>query len=90
MEICQDGKPNNNFGQHLNQSIRNIPDLLSLYNAKQEGTNALMGPESAFLGWDVNARYEDGSIFQEKMVDYKRDAIFFRTMLSSLLVSDGV
>lgn len=89
-QLNSNGKPDNNFGQHLNQTIKNVPDLLSLYNAKQTGTSALMGPLSAFVGWDINARYEDGSHCQEKIEDYKRDAIFFRAMLNNSVIPEGM
>lgn len=89
-QLDSKGKPNNNFGQHLNQTIKNVPDLLSLYNAKQSGTNALMGPQAAFVGWEVGARYEDGSQLQAKLDDYKRDASFFRKMLNKSALPEGL
>lgn len=49
-QIDSKGKPTNKFGQHLNQAVQNVPDLLSLYNASQSGTSALMGPQTAFIG----------------------------------------
>jgi hypothetical protein len=89
-QLNPNGKPDNNFGQHLNQTIKNVPDLLSLYNAKQTGTNALMGPLTAFVGWDINARYEDGSHLQEKVDDYKNDAMCFRAMLNNSVLPEGM
>jgi hypothetical protein len=90
-EINPKGKPTNHFGQHLNQNLsNNVPDLLSLYNAKQTGTTALMGPQTAFLGWDINERYEDGSHLQAKIDEYKSDAAFFRTMLNRAMLPEGL
>ena len=82
------GKPSYKFAQHLNEDKN--PDLLSLYNAKQTGTTALMGPQTAFAGWDINARYEDGSHLQAKIDEYKSDAAFFRTMLNSAMLPEGL
>jgi hypothetical protein len=81
-QIGSAGKPTNNFGQHLNQTNKNVPDLLSLYNASQTGTAALMGPQTAFVGWDVSARYEDGSQLQP-IAQYALDATVFRNLLNT-------
>jgi hypothetical protein len=81
-EIDPKGKPTKNFGQHLNQIKKDVADLLSLYNAVQTGTSALMGPETAFLGWDINARYEDGTQLQP-IEQYVIDARCFRNLLNS-------
>lgn len=90
-QIGSKGKPTNNFGQHLNQTLpNNAPDLLSLYNAAQSGTNPLMGPETAFLGWDIKDRYEDGTQLQAKIDEYKLDAAFFRTMLNNAMSPEGL
>lgn len=91
-EINSKGKPTNQFGQHLNQisSKNDVPDLLSLYNAKQDGTTALMGPQTAFEGWDINTRYEEGSQLQAKLDDYKSDANFFRNMLNASTLPEGL
>ncbi len=95
--IGPDGKPSGEFALHLNQKKKattknpNPSDLLSLYNAAQTGTNALMGPEQpAFLGWDINARYEDGSQLQPKIDEYKLDAACFRNMLNSAMLPEGL
>ena len=85
------GKPTDNFGQHLNQTGKdNVLDLLSLYNAKQTGTNGLMGPQTAFVGWDIGARYEDGSQLQAKLDEYKKDASCFRKMLNDSALPEGL
>lgn len=84
------GKPTNHFGQHINQTIKDVPDLLSLYNASQTGNDALMGPSTAFVGWVVSMRYEDGSQLQAKLDDYKQDASFFRNMLNASTFPEGL
>jgi hypothetical protein len=76
------GKPNNKFGQHLNQADPSAPDLLSLYNASQSGTSALMGPQTAFVGWEISARYEDGSQLHP-IENYALDASVFRNLLNA-------
>lgn len=83
-QVGHKDKPTKNFGQHLNQTLKNVPDLLSLYNAAQTGTSALMGPPTAFLGWDINARYEDGAQLQPGIAQYVVDAGYFRNMLNSV------
>lgn len=80
-KIDPNGKPTNDFAQHLNQRV---PDLLSLYNAAQTGTSALMGPQTAFVGWDISARYEDGSQLQP-LAQYATDASHFRKLLNSII-----
>ena len=90
-QINQKGKPTNSFGQHLNQTFQNnTPDLLSLYNAAQSGTASMMGPSTAFVGWDINARYEHGSQFELKIDQYKLDAACFRNMLNSAIRPEGL
>lgn len=81
--------PTNGFGLHINQ-IKKGSDLLSLYNAAQTGTSALMGPATAFVGWDINARYEDGSQLQPGIAQYVKDAGEFRNMLNSTLFLEGL
>ena len=81
-QIDSKGKPNNKFGQHLNQADPSVPDLLSLYNASQSGTSALMGPQTAFVGWEISARYEDGSQLQP-VAQYAQDASVFRSLLNA-------
>lgn len=81
-------RPTNKFAQHLNETKN--PDLLSLYNATQTGTNALMGPPTAFEGWDIKARYEDGSQLQPKIDEYKSDAAYFRNMLNNATLPEGL
>ena len=94
--IGPDGKPSGEFALHLNQKKKattknpNPIDLLSLYNAAQTGTNALMGPPTAFEGWDIKARYEDGSRLQPKIDGYKSDATCFRAMLNSAMLPEGL
>lgn len=80
-QLTPKGKPTGDFTQHLNQSVKNVPDLLSLYNATQTGTSALMGPTTAFVGWDINARYEDGAQLQP-VAQYAVDARCFRNLLN--------
>jgi hypothetical protein len=90
------GKPTNHFAQHLNEireETRKNPnplDLLSLYNAAQTGPSALMGPTSAFVGWDIKARYEDGTQLQPNIDAYKSDAAFFRHMLTTHMLPEGL
>lgn len=79
------GIPTNGFGLHLNQTGKNGSDLLSLYNAAQAGTSALMGPTSAFAGWEIAARYHDGTQLQP-LSRYFDDAQCFRNLLNSALV----
>lgn len=86
-QIDSKGKPTNKFGQHLNQTIPNVPDLLSLYNASQSGTTALLGPQTAFAGWDISARYEDGSQLQP-IAQYASDASVFRNLLNAATLGD--
>ena len=75
-------KPDSNFGFHLNH---HNTDLLSIYNATQSGPNTLLAPNSAFVGWDVSARYEDGT--QLQAIDlYVKDAETFRKLLARALV----
>lgn len=81
-QISSKGKPTNNFAQHLNQTTPNVPDLLSLYNASQSGTFTLLGPQTAFAGWDINARYEDGSQLRP-IAEYALDASVFRNLLNA-------
>lgn len=88
-QMDKNGKPNKGFGLHLNQ-IKEGSDLLSLYNAAQTGTSILMGPTTAFVDWNINERYEDGSKLLTKLDDYKRDASFFRNMLNNSARSEGL
>lgn len=83
-QISQNGIPTNGFGLHLNQ-IKNGSDLLSLYNAAQTGTAALMGPSTAFAGWEISSRYEDGSQLQPNMAQCVVDAGKFRKLLNNAL-----
>lgn len=84
------GKPSYKFAQHLNENKNEKPDLLSLYNAAQTGPSSVMGPSSAFTGWDIKNRYEDGSLLQLKIDEYKSDAAFFRNMLNSAILPEGL
>ena len=90
------GKPTNNFAQHLNEIPKetkknpNPLDLLSLYNADQAGTNGLIGPQTAFEGWSIKDRYEDGAQLQPKIDEYKLDAAVFRTMLNNAMLPEGL
>lgn len=79
-------KPHAPYGVHLNQKATGGNTLLSLYNAAQSGTAALLGPSTAFVGWDINARYEDGSHLQT-VSDYLADANRFRQMLATARAS---
>lgn len=85
-----DGKPSYKFAQHLNENKNDRPDLLSLYNAAQTGPSSVMGPSTAFTGWDIKDRYEDGTQLQPKIDEYKSDAAFFRTMLNSAMLPEGL
>jgi hypothetical protein len=78
------GKPDQGFGVHLGPTTGK--DLLSIYNAKQAGTNAVPGPALAFNGWDITIRYEDGIRLQPVAV-YCADARIFRTMLDAALAN---
>ena len=80
-QLGPNSKPTNGFGLHLNQT-KDGATLLSLYNAAQTGTSALMGPSTAFVGWDVNARYEDGSQLHP-VAEYAADASHFRKLLNA-------
>ena len=84
------GKPTANFGQHLNQSKKSVPDLLSLYNAAQAGTSPLPGPATAFEGWEVSARYEDGSQLLPGIAQYASDAHCFRHLLNQSMLPEGL
>lgn len=84
-QIGPKGKPTNNFGQHINQNVKDVPDLLSLYNASQTGTAALMGPSTAFVGWEISLRYEDGSQLQPNIAQFVADAGYFRNLLNKAL-----
>ena len=91
--IDSQGKPNNKFGQHLNQTSKSeppVPDLLSLYNATQTGMSPLLGPTTAFVGWDINARYEDGSQLQPCIAQYALDARCFRQLLTKSMLPEGL
>ena len=79
-QLDADNKPQKPFAIHLNQTAAGGSTLLSLYNAAQSGTAALLGPSTAFVGWDINARYEDGSHLQT-VTAYLADANRFRQML---------
>jgi hypothetical protein len=83
-QVNQNGKPNSGFGLHLNE-VKNGNNLISLYNAAQSGQNSIMGPTSAFVGWDINARYDDGSHLLSNIAQYKNDAAFFLQMLNSVM-----
>ena len=82
-QVGATGKPNNKFGQHLNEN--SALDLLSLYNAAQTGAAALMGPSTAFVGWQVSVRYEDGSQLQPNVAQYAMDAACFRNLLNAAI-----
>lgn len=75
------GKPTAGFGLHINQTSQSGQTLLSLYNATQTGPNALPGPAVAFVGWNISARYEDGSQLQP-VATYAADAGYFRQLLN--------
>lgn len=77
------GRPTNGFALHVNQQ-KNGLTLLSLYNALQSGTAALNGPTSAFAGWQIDSRYEDGKQLNP-ISTYKADAATFRTLLNTAL-----
>jgi hypothetical protein len=49
-----------------------------------------MGPQTAFEGWSIKDRYEDGSQLQPKIDEYKSDAAFFRNMLNSAMLPEGL
>lgn len=83
------GKPSNNFALHLNQ-IKDGADLLSLYNAAQTGTSSLPGPATAFVGWDINARYEDGAQLLPGIAQYALDARGFRRLLNQSMLPEGL
>lgn len=82
-------KPPKNFALHLNQ-IKDGADLLSLYNAAQTGTSPLPGPASAFVGWDIHARYEDGSQLLPGIAQYAADAHCFRRLLNQSMLPEGL
>ena len=77
-----DGKPLAGFGLHINQISKSGQTLLSLYNAAQTGPDALLGPSTAFAGWTINARYEDGAQL-EPMGVYLTDIGNFRSLLTA-------
>ena len=79
------GKPTSGFDIHLDKlDAVNQQRLLSLYNAKQTGPNAIVGPSSAFPAWTIAARYEDGGQLQPVSF-YSGDVAIFRSMLVSAL-----
>lgn len=88
-EIDSKGKPPRDYALHLNQT-KNGADLLSLYNAAQTGTSSLPGPATAFVGWDINARYEDGCQLQPGMAQYALDALCFRRLLNQSMLPEGL
>lgn len=49
-----------------------------------------MGPPTAFVGWDIKARYEDGSQLQPKIDEYQLDASLFRNMLTTAMLPEGL
>lgn len=85
-QVGPSGKPSNKFGQHLNETRNGASDLLSLYNAAQTGPNPLLGPNTAFVGWEVGVRYEDGSQLLPNVTQYEKDAKIFRNLLASAII----
>jgi hypothetical protein len=83
------GKPTNGFDIHIDKlDLSSQQLLLSIYNATQSGPNGILGPTSAFLGWKIDARYEDGSQLAATAT-YQNDAIQFRSLLN-LAILQGV
>ncbi|MBA2678835.1 MAG: hypothetical protein H0U76_10645 [Ktedonobacteraceae bacterium] len=77
--LSASGRPTGGFDLHVNQA-RNGQTLISLYNATQSGANPLVAPTSAFFGWTIHERYEDGSNLAPSAT-YAADALKFRSLL---------
>lgn len=78
-------RPNGGYAKHIDEKDGTGNQiLLSLYNAFQSGPNALIAPTSAFSGWTIHSRYEDGTQLPPAST-YVNDVTKFRSLLTTAI-----
>jgi hypothetical protein len=90
LTLKNSGRPRAPYALHINQQAGNpTTNLLSLYNALQTGTNALIAPNQAFSGWTIDQRYEDDPEIVNLHTIFAQDAQIFQ-MLHMQAIKNGV